>query len=504
MKLDRRECLRAVALAGFALCSGCSGGGASAPALPAKPTPPPANDSITPEQFGAVGDGRTNDTDAFAQMTAAVNKAGGGRVVLRKTTYIVGGHVADPASGYAYAPASIMNFDGCSKALTIEGNGAVLRCADQLRFGTFDPQTGAATQNPMPYYGTGQLASPYEAMIQVENCTGQIAISDVELDGNVANLSIGGPYGDTGWQIPCSGLVLRNNHGPLFVSNVKSHHHALDGGIADGNGVKGTSEQASLSGCQFLNNGRNGWSLVGGVGWSFSACTFNNSAKDLPFDGSNPKAGIDLEAEGGKTVSNITLTDCLAVNNAGAGCVVSPSANVSNIGWSGGQIVGTTNWSYYGGGNEGVAFTNVVFLGALVHLNKEAFQSCSFGNDVSQSPTKQLYNPGGAMVLVDPGTTNAFTACQILHTKAESSTNGNFDQGIFDNCVFESKSGAGRLDVYGHFRGSSTHFIADSGGTDFQVLPAATPPMVDAGGADDPFSVTSTTGATTTYQPQPA
>ena len=513
MRLDRRQCLGAVAILGLGLCGGCSGGSASAPAAPSKADPPPlggppeadppplATDAVTPEQFGAAGDGQTNDTDAFAKMTAAVNKAGGGRVVLRKTTYIVGGHVSDPATGYAFAPAKIMVFDGCTKPLTIEGNGAILRCADGLRFGTFDPKTGVATQHPLPYLEAGELASPYQAMIQVQNCTAQVTISGVELDGNVAGLDIGGPYGDTGWQIPCTGLFLGKNASPISVSNVKSHHHALDGGSGDGNGVKDALEKATLTNCEFSNNGRNGWSLVGGVGWTFSGCKFNNSAKDLPFDGSAPKAGIDFEAEGGKFVSNVNLSNCSAENNGGVGCLISPSQNVSNIYWNGGRIVGTTNWSYFGGANDGVEFDNIVFLGALVHLNKETFKSCTFSDDVSQSSTKDLYNPSGFMLLIEGGTTNLFSQCRIEHTRVESSTNGNFNQGVFENCVFRSRTGGGRLDVYGHFRGTSTQFIADSGGTDFQVLPAAKPPVVDAGGADDPFSVTSTAGVTVIYQP---
>jgi len=500
MTLNRRECLRAIAGAGFALCGGCSGGGTAPPAAPSKPDPPPppTDPSITPEQFGAVGDGRTNDTDAFAKMTAAVNKAGGGKIVLRKVIYIVGGHVADPSSGYAFAPASIMDFDGCTNPLTIAGNGAILRCADGLRFGTFDPQTGLATHHSMPYIQAGELASPYRAMIKVANCSGQVTISDLELDGNVAALNIGGPYGDTGWQIPCSGLMLQNNQGPVALTNVKSHHHALDGGSGDGNGVAGVLEKATLSNCEFLNNGRNGWSLVGGVGWAFSGCKFNNSAKDLPFDGSNPQAGIDLEAEAGKFVSNVTFTDCIAENNAGVGCLVSPSEKVSNIVWTGGRITGTTNWSYYGGGNSDIRFMSTLFLGALVHLSKETFQSCVFSDDVKKSPTGDLYNPSGFMLLIEGGTTNLFTQCQIEHTRPEPSTNGNFNQGTFENCVFKSTGGAGRLDIYGHFRGGTTHFIAEKGGCDFQVLPAAKLPIVSAGGADDSYLVTWTNGATTT------
>ena len=75
----------------------------------------------TPEAFGATGDGRTNDTDAFAAMTTAVSEAGGGTILLKRTTYQVGrqlrGHAA--RTGYSFEPAPIMDFVGLDLALTI-------------------------------------------------------------------------------------------------------------------------------------------------------------------------------------------------------------------------------------------------------------------------------------------------------------------------------------------------------------------------------------------------
>ena len=47
-----------------------------------------------PEEFGARGDGATNDTDAFARLSADVNLRGGGTVILgRGKTYLVGRQV---------------------------------------------------------------------------------------------------------------------------------------------------------------------------------------------------------------------------------------------------------------------------------------------------------------------------------------------------------------------------------------------------------------------------
>lgn len=43
----------------------------------------PLRGALKPEHFGAKGDGRTNDTSAFAAMAAQVQRAGSGEIVLR-------------------------------------------------------------------------------------------------------------------------------------------------------------------------------------------------------------------------------------------------------------------------------------------------------------------------------------------------------------------------------------------------------------------------------------
>ena len=149
-----------------------------------------AQEAFTPESFGARGDGRTNDTDAFAALSNAINARGGGMVVLRPTTYIVGhGDRRRCATGrrkgaFAFPPSTILNFANCTGPVVIRGNGARLRAASGLRFGSFDPQTGRAVDHPLPLLDRGLRASPYVAMINVQDCAGSIDISDLELDGN--------------------------------------------------------------------------------------------------------------------------------------------------------------------------------------------------------------------------------------------------------------------------------------------------------------------------------
>lgn len=485
MQVSRRECLT---IGGLSLVAA-----AAATAVSTSDGP-----VLTPEQFGATGDGKTNDTAAFAAMAAFVNAQGGGTVMLSPRTYIVGRQAYDRALGYAFAPASIMDFRGCSRTLTIRGNGARIRASDGLRYGTLNPATGRPTHHSSPSYAPGELASPYLAMIQVCDCVASVEISDLDLDGNAAGLQFGGPWGDSGWQIGCVGLMIKDNRGPVRVSRVNSHHHAQDGGSGDGPGRPGVPEQVTIEDCKFSSNGRNAWSMVGGVGWTFTRCVFERSARSLPFPGSAPKAGIDFEAEGGKYVSDIRLIDCVAEDNVGVGCLHPGSGKTSGVSWEGGRIVGTTTWSYRGGGNRNIAFKNTLFAGAVVNLAYESFEDCTFSDDVRRSLTGELYNPYG-FIIPDPVATNHFVRCTVIHSKHGSSLNGNFDQPVFDNCAFYSKAAAGRLDVYGHFRGSNTRFIAEAGGTDFAVLPAGRGGTTSAGHAENSFSVTSNRGRTVTY-----
>src|SRR3954453_164650 len=96
---------------------------------------------LRPEDFGAGGDGVTNDSRAFAALSAEVNRRGGGTISLgAKRTYIVGALNLETKSGWV--PAPVLELHDLTAPLNIAGNGARLRCQSGLRFGTFDPSTG--------------------------------------------------------------------------------------------------------------------------------------------------------------------------------------------------------------------------------------------------------------------------------------------------------------------------------------------------------------------------
>lgn len=398
--LSRRDCL--AVLTTFSLLSACKTSAGKPPPLPTPTASTHSNEPVigsnlpplqeyTPEQFGALGDGQTNDSEAFARMSAAVNAAGGGYITLKATTYIVGGHTQDPTGVFAYAPATIMTFDGCTRDLVIHGNGARLRCQDGLRFGTFDPITGEPTQHTMPYTGTGELASPYVGMVVVQNCRGQVYIKALELDGNFGNLIIGGTYGDTGWQIPAYGLRLINNSSELVIG-VRAHHQPVDGIIIDAPAAR--SNSTKLQYCSSEYNVRQGCSVIGGSNFIFQSCNFNHSGKAGMV--SAPGAGFDIEAES-SPIRNLSFSNCEFSNNSGTG-LGADSGDSEGATFDGCRFIGTTNWAVWPR-KPSFLFTNCVFVGSICNTYGDddpakaaQFKNCTFTDDPALSPTGEVYN----------------------------------------------------------------------------------------------------------------
>ena len=275
----------------------------------------------------------------------------------------------------------------------------------------------------MPYIMPGELASPYRSMIRVENCRGAIEIADLELDGAIGELIIGGQYGDTGWQIPATGLALINNGGPERISSLFSHHHAQDGILIDGLDSDRDAAAGSLirdTHCD--QNGRQGVSVVGGRSYAFERCGFRGTGKAGVT--SAPAAGVDIEAEQGKKVRRIAFLDCEFANNTGAG-LVADSGDSEELSFSNCHFIGTTNWAAWPNKPHCV-FRHCTFVGPIVHAFGDAdperatrFVECIFRDDPGLSPTGEVYGgentdrPIGDL----PGNRNVmFRACRFLLT----------------------------------------------------------------------------------------
>lgn len=372
-------------------------------------------EEVTPEMFGARGDGRTNDTAAFAAMSAHINARGGGVVALRRATYVVGRQTAGRGGEWSFEPDPIMLFERLRGALTIRGNGARLQCAPGLRFGSFDPVRGRRIDRPMPNVRFADRAAPYVAMILARGCRGPIEIADIELDGNVAGLLIGGPFGDVGRQVPASGLFLQDNVGSETVRNLHSHHHALDGIIIDGVSERAARSRFENVLCEY--NGRQGLSLVGGRGYDFRACRYNHTGKAGLH--SPPGAGVDIEAEGGKRIRDLRFADCEFGHNGGPG-LIADSGDSADVGFTRCTFVGTDSWAAWPR-MPLFRFDSCTFVGAIANAyghrdpaRATQFHSCTFFDDSARAGGGTVFLGGatsGTIANLDVGENVLFDGC---------------------------------------------------------------------------------------------
>jgi hypothetical protein len=222
--------------------------------------------SLFPHWFGAKGDGGTDDGAAFAAMSAMLNFQAGGSVALRSgAVYMVGGQTAAFA-GLAFGPNTpyIIDINGCTKPVTVHGNGATIRCLAGSKFGSFNAD-GTVLNPTLPFFTATNAAIPYRVMLRIQNCTAPVTVvGALDLDGNNANFTLGGQWGDTGWQLECVGIQLNNNTGQIEIDSVHSHDHGQDGIERTDTAATEATDAAGvlLRNCDFSHNPRQGLSWV--------------------------------------------------------------------------------------------------------------------------------------------------------------------------------------------------------------------------------------------------
>jgi hypothetical protein len=275
--------------------------------------------------YGARGDGRTNDTDAFVRAAADLNAAGRGTLLIPPGTYIVGRQTQAWAlgKGYAFQPSPILRLAGCRGPVVIEGLGRekpVLKAAAGLRLGAFHPVSGESYDGGANFTDLDYRADAYWGMVELRQ-SARVTVRHLELDGNVQAIELGGSWGDTGWQCAAYG-IFADRCNDVLIEDVHTHHHGLDGLSISYPGQEAEDEHRhSLVEVVSEHNARQGLSWVGASGLRAARCRFNYTGDTgRPGFFSAPGAGVDIEPEDTHLASGV-FEECEMVGNRGPGIV---------------------------------------------------------------------------------------------------------------------------------------------------------------------------------------
>ena len=225
---------------------------------------------------------------------------------------------------------------------------------------------------------------------------------------------IGGRWGDTGWQIPATGLALLANACDEVVSDVHSHNHLLDGLLISGGRLTQPFRRLiERVRCEY--NGRQGCSVVSGGGYRFSDCTFAHTGRGTI--SSAPGAGVDLEAETGP-IRDIAFLRCRFEDNAGCG-MVADSGDTAQVAFTHCVFMGATSWSAWPR-KPFFRFDSCSFIGAICNCFSSSdsaaathFMRCTFADDMGRG---RAYSRGSIADLSD-GTNVRFDECAFTLTQ---------------------------------------------------------------------------------------
>lgn len=390
-----------------------------------------------------AGTSTYNCTDAMAAASAHINSLGGGKLIIPRGIYIVGKQDFAGAFGlgYAYKRKDILKFVNCTRPVIVEGEGSIIRIANNLSFGSFDPVTGAVFNPTLPFTDQDYAGNAYIVIEASGNKS--LTIRDLEIDGNIQNVRLGGQWGDTGYQLPGDGIRAYGNEN-LLIENVHSHHCYLDGLHIGYAGLTEVSPQFPQTLINVVSeyNARQGLSWVGGTQLTAINCKFNHTGKST--FSSAPSAGVDIEAEA-SVCRNGLFINCEMQNNSSNG-IVADSGDSADVVFLRCKFVGQSSYVIWPN-KPRFSFIDCTIVGSYVN----PFASSTKPEDATKF-TRCLFTDEDkyATTLANIGTLNSllsgtsaqqnvlYDSCNFVVTRSKA---GRFDGAILRNTNFEIQAG---------------------------------------------------------------
>ena len=234
-------------------------------------------ETVSIKDFGAVGDGVTDDSLAFHSLVVWLNaRAGGATVLFPQGTYLMKWDYDLWGSNNGY----MSSCDG----IRFIGQGATIKIKDGARCGTF----GGVYKDE----GYGFV---------FDNCTNTV-VENFYLNGNISNISYGASDGN------CYGVAFYGNCTNSIVRNVTAYAFATDGFLCRANGGKNILYENAKAD----SNRRQGISITAGEQITLISSQFINTGSIL---GTAPQSGCDIEPISPRFVKDVTFLNCLFQGN---------------------------------------------------------------------------------------------------------------------------------------------------------------------------------------------
>ena len=391
--LDRRAVMGGLAASTAALTA------KSQPLLGLRPALAGAAVEVNVRTLGADPMGNADSTDAFHAAAKAIESAGGGRLIIPPGRYRVGrqSFAGGRGKGHAFASEDVVSIAHCQAPVEIEADGVTMFLTEGLRFGAFDPETGQAFQTPKLPFTQGDYTASLPTFFSLSDNADVRITGMLSLDGAIERQTIGGQWGDTGWQIPAYGVRAYNNRA-FSLKGLRSRGQGVDDLLIGWQGLKDGAPPYPhvIEDVQGLGAGRNGLSWVGGNSLRLTDARFEKAGgRDGGPVASSPGAGIDIEAESAVCRSGV-FQRVVCADNLGV-AIVADSGDSADCRFSDCQFVGSVNWSAWPR-KPRYRFERCQFVGPMVNLygaadpaDALAFIDCEHTLDVARSPAGAVY-----------------------------------------------------------------------------------------------------------------
>lgn len=335
--------------------------------------------------FGGVGDGITDNTSAFIEMSKWINNRGGKCKVLF------------PIGVYVYKPLLYGNAEWREKIelvdvkdVTIDGTGATIK---QIKDSSWDSASQHTNQeSPIQFRSGGNLTCK------------NITVKNITLQGDRV------PYNATYGDGTCFGLSFRGVEN-ITIDNCNCFGWGTDGiyiGTTYSNTYKSKYAKIINTTCDY--NTRQGLSITGCDDVKIMGCSFINT------EGGSFGHGIDLEPNGTTNQKNIIISNCYFENNErGAVNVI----RTSQVTISGCNITEENcNGAFYCDGFSNdilIHGNNIITSTAVLYIIREQIKNLIFKNNIVRT-TKTPNN--SATIRINPDGTST----QLNNIEVSSNT----------------------------------------------------------------------------------